>query len=101
MLESDFDLHLTLKRLEEMFVLPAKRRGLALVIESETGLPRFIHTDARKLSQVLINLIGNAIKFTEKGSVILRAGIQKQDRQHEQARSERDDPIPVTLHFEI
>ncbi|MFV8326455.1 response regulator [Flavobacterium sp. ZS1P14] len=49
----------------------AERKGLKLVCKLATVIPEFIHTDSQRLNQILKNLISNAIKFTEKGSVTL------------------------------
>lgn len=67
-----FDLHRLLYCVEEMFRLKASSKGLKLSIERAANVSQFIHTDERKLRQVLINLLSNAIKFTVSGSVTLR-----------------------------
>jgi PAS domain S-box-containing protein len=69
----DFDLPRLLGSLREMFHLRAQARGLRLVFDHAADLPRRVHGDEGKLRQVLINLLGNAVKFTEKGGVALRA----------------------------
>lgn len=50
----------------------AEAKGLNLVLELSSDLPQFIQTDAKKLRQVIFNLVGNAIKFTNQGEVTLR-----------------------------
>jgi len=52
----------------------ADEKGLALVCDAGANLPEFVLADERRLCQVLVNLLGNAIKFTDKGTVTLRAG---------------------------
>jgi signal transduction histidine kinase/CheY-like chemotaxis protein len=70
--ETRFDLHQFLDEIEGMMGLRAEKSDLELICERDPGLPRYIRTDARKLRQILINLLGNAIRYTEKGHVKLR-----------------------------
>jgi len=69
--ESEFDLHKLLNDLGDLFRLRATAKGLALKTVQVEGVPRFVFADESKLRQILINLIGNAVKFTATGSVDL------------------------------
>jgi signal transduction histidine kinase/DNA-binding response OmpR family regulator len=70
--ETSFDLHCLLDDLEDMFQLKADDKGLHLLFERTPDVPQFVRTDEVKLRQVLINLLNNAIKFTQEGGVSVR-----------------------------
>ena len=74
--ENNFDLSRLLYTLEDMLALKAEAKNLSLIVERSEKVPQYIKTDESKLRQVLINLIGNAIKFTEQGGVTLRVGLK-------------------------
>ena len=78
--EKDFDLHSLLQNMQEMFCLKVQNKGLKFVLELDSHLPQYISTDEAKLRQVLINLIGNAVKFTEKGKITLSANLGKDEQ---------------------
>ena len=69
---SSFDLHKMLKDTEDMLKLQAQKKGLQLIFDATSDLPKYVETDESKLRQVLINVVGNAIKFTAEGGVNLR-----------------------------
>jgi len=70
--ENDFNLHRLLDELEYMLGLRADKVNLDLIFECDPDVPRYVKADETKLRQVLINLIGNAVKFTATGRVTVR-----------------------------
>ncbi len=79
----DFDLRELLQSLSVMIALRCKEKGLAwqLVGLDEVDEERLlVHGDPAKLSQVLLNLLGNAVKFTDEGEVVLRLSRGEADR---------------------
>jgi PAS domain S-box-containing protein len=68
----DFDLIELIGRMEGMFRHRCEQKRLRLIVEPPESPPRIVHGDEGKLRQVLINLLGNAAKFTDRGEVRLR-----------------------------
>ncbi|HEY9709851.1 MAG TPA: response regulator, partial [Oculatellaceae cyanobacterium] len=73
--ESSFDLYWLLDNLELMFQIKAEQKNLDLIFIVSSNVPQYIKTDEKKLRGCLINLLGNAIKFTERGRITLRVSM--------------------------
>ncbi|MEG4069515.1 ATP-binding protein [Microcoleus sp. Pol11C2] len=70
--KSCFNLHRLLGSINEMFTIKAPEKGLHLSSEWDATVPRYVCGDQAKLRQILINLLGNALKFTTTGTIALR-----------------------------
>ena len=77
---SDFDLQALVETLGVMFELQCQEKGLEWRLEGVGAESRPVHGDEDKLRQVLINLLGNAVKFTPAGQVVLRFMPQPEDQ---------------------
>ncbi len=74
-----FDLRDLLRGVVEMIRVRTEGTGLSLVVDVADGLPERVVGDEGKLRQVLVNLLGNAVKFTDEGGVALRARWDERD----------------------
>ena len=90
------DLYRLLTSLETMLQRCAQTKGLQLVVDCAPEVPQYIYTDEGKLRQVLINLLGNGIKFTQTGRVMLRVEVHGS-----QATQNANPTAPITLGFTI
>ncbi|HSB06906.1 MAG TPA: ATP-binding protein, partial [Thermodesulfobacteriota bacterium] len=66
-----FDLQVAVKEVTELLALPAQEKGLELVLRYAPNAPRRFVGDPGRIRQVLINLVGNAIKFTREGHILI------------------------------
>lgn len=100
-----FDLHLLLQTVYEMFEIRSHNKRLSLEFEVASNLPQYVITDEGKLRQVLINLLNNAIKFTQKGRVTLRVKTQEPETTLTPTPDTRYPtphiPTPNILYFEV
>ena len=69
-----------LDQLVDMFRLQAMAKGLAFYYQRPPDLPPYVHTDEKRLRQILINLLSNAIKYTERGAVTLTVRYRSAER---------------------
>ncbi|AYL95433.1 hybrid sensor histidine kinase/response regulator [Mucilaginibacter celer] len=75
--QEDFDLRLCIEEVMDIFSQTAAKRELELVYQIDPALPHQIIGDSLRLKQVLTNLTGNAIKFTERGEVFIKVFLSK------------------------
>jgi two-component system sensor histidine kinase RpfC len=85
---TDFDLHQVVSNSASIFALQAERKGLRLSVRVSPETGYLLRGDAQKLRQVIINLLGNAVKFTHEGKVELRVSTLDQDETRARLRFE-------------
>ena len=74
----DFNLRETIEEVMELLAENAHRKNLELLFEIEAGTPEAVTGDPNRLRQILTNLVGNALKFTEKGEVFVHLGVKQE-----------------------
>lgn len=72
---AEFDLPTMLDNLADMFRLRAEQQAITFDYELLTDLPMYVKADEKRLRQILINLLGNAVKFTHEGGVAFKVGL--------------------------
>jgi chemotaxis family two-component system sensor kinase Cph1 len=95
--ETRFDFYLFLTHLQEMLQIKAKEKNLQIIFAIHPSLPKYITADERKIRQVLLNLVGNAIKFTDKGYIIIRIALASADNNENNETTSSKS----TIHFEV
>jgi PAS domain S-box-containing protein len=75
----DFDLRTTLEDVAELLAVKAQEKHLDVVCLADPELPTLLQGDPGRLRQILLNLGGNAVKFTHQGGVTIRAGVAAED----------------------
>ena len=90
------DLGALVRDVTDMMLVRAREKGLQLLIDQSSEFPRYIMGDEARLRQILINLVGNAVKFTLQGGVTVRFGMKPNGHQ-KQWRIEVEDTGPGIL----
>jgi signal transduction histidine kinase/CheY-like chemotaxis protein len=94
--ETDFELTGTLEGAVELVASPARRKGLELTLSVGPEVPRFLRGDPGRLRQVLLNLMSNAVKFTEHGEIAVAVSRLSENPQEAVLRVEvRDNGIGI------
>jgi len=78
---SVFSIRDSLASIEALFSEPAAQRGLALNFSIDTSVPKMIAGDPGRIRQILLNLIGNAVKFTDTGAIQVIATVTSVERE--------------------
>lgn len=76
----DFDLHAKIRNVASLFEEQAAGKSVGFDVSIDPGLPRFVVGDPTRVRQVLVNLVGNAFKFTRSGSIDLRVELRADDQ---------------------
>jgi CheY-like chemotaxis protein len=95
----DFDLHTTLESVTDIFAKTCADKQLELAVIIGHEVPTALGGDPGRLRQILINLMGNAIKFTERGEVVVRVSLAAETDTHTRLRfAVRDTGIGIPPH---
>ncbi|HTX88897.1 MAG TPA: response regulator [Bacteroidales bacterium] len=72
---AEFEIRKLLKRICNSFEPELRKKGLRFTLDLGENVPERVIGDAGRLTQILFNLVGNAVKFTQEGEIVLRAGV--------------------------
>jgi len=78
----DFDLRVALDEVTDFVAIKAHEKGLEYVVMVSPDVPSLLFGDPGRLRQILSNLVSNAIKFTEKGEVVVKATLEDENKTH-------------------
>ena len=97
----EFELVELVERTLDLMGSRARAKGLALTWGIEPDVPVRVTGDPNRLRQILVNLVGNAIKFTERGEVVVEVRRSSDELQVTSDESKSNDPPPVTGHSSL
>ena len=96
---TDFDLHNVIESVVQMLGERAEQKKLELLCGVGADVPQIVNGDPMRLRQVILNLMSNAIKFTEKGEVVVDAALESQTHSHAVVKfSVKDSGIGIPRH---
>ncbi|MGD8926078.1 MAG: ATP-binding protein, partial [Thioalkalispiraceae bacterium] len=84
-----FNLAKTLFGVTQMFTASANAKGLELFLDFSPDVPKYVYGDGKRLRQIVLNLVSNAVKFTERGEVLVKAFLTQ--------KNETDETIKVRI----
>jgi signal transduction histidine kinase/DNA-binding response OmpR family regulator len=87
----DFDLRITVEDLLNIVSLPAFNKGIEIALHIDHEVPSLLRGDPGRLRQILVNLVNNAIKFTQTGEVVIRLKLDQEDNSAATVRFEISD----------
>jgi PAS domain S-box-containing protein len=87
-----FDLHALVREVSDMMHLRAQQKGLELELDQSSDFPRYIRGDEARMRQILVNLVSNAVKFTDQGGVTIRLWVKGNEQPHLQLEVEDTGP---------
>lgn len=82
------DIHVVVQEVATLFKLKCKEKGLAISVNIEGDIPEYLMLDEIRIRQVLFNLVGNAVKFTDQGGIDICVSISQQDNRHDKVTLE-------------
>lgn len=76
---NDFNLKAVLRQAVNLMILDAHKKGLEVILEIDDKLPAYMYCDAGRLRQVIVNLFKNAVKYTDRGEIIIKAELGSEE----------------------
>ncbi len=98
---SDFSILSTIENVADLMAVRAREKGISLMTFVEPELPSLVNGDPLRLRQVLLNLIGNAVKFIDEGEVVVRAVQERAVQEQDESASDEITNHKVRVRFTV